>query len=116
MNAHPIPTELDPRWQSVLARDAGADGRFVYAVRSTGVYCRPSCPSRAAKPRNVAFYPGADAAEAAGFRPCRRCHPRGQTPAEANAVLIAAVLEVISRCIRIIRKPTAACFSLIARL
>ncbi len=95
MNAHPIPTELDPRWQSVLARDAAQDGRFVYAVRSTGVYCRPSCPSRAAKPANVAFYPGPDAAEAAGFRPCRRCHPRGQTPAEANAVLIAKACRLI---------------------
>lgn len=95
MNAHPIPTALDPRWQSVLARDAGADGRFVYAVRSTGVYCRPSCPSRAAKPENVTFYPAPAEAEAAGFRPCLRCHPKGQSPAQANAALVAEACRLI---------------------
>ena len=56
MTATAIPTAEDPRWQSVLTRDAGADGSFVYAVRSTGVYCRPSCPSRTAKPQNVSFH------------------------------------------------------------
>jgi AraC family transcriptional regulator of adaptative response/methylated-DNA-[protein]-cysteine methyltransferase len=67
----------DACWQAVLARDAAADGAFVYAVRTTGVYCRPSCPSRRPKRTSVAFYAGPDAAEIAGFRECRRCRPRG---------------------------------------
>lgn len=85
----------DPRWQAVLDRDAGADGRFVYAVRTTGVYCRPSCPSRHARRENVGFYPSEDAAEAAGFRPCLRCHPRGQSCTQANAALIAEACRMI---------------------
>lgn len=88
-------TELDPRWQQVLRRDATADGRFVYAVRTTGVYCRPSCPSRTAKPQNVRFFADPDQAEAAGFRPCLRCHPRGQSPAQANAALVAEACRLI---------------------
>lgn len=63
------------RWQAVLARDPAADGHFVYAVRTTGVYCRPSCPSRAARRENVRFFTLHAEAEAAGFRPCRRCRP-----------------------------------------
>lgn len=63
----------DMMWSAVMRRDG--DGRFVYAVRTTGVYCRPSCPSRRAKRENVAFHPDAAAAEAAGFRPCKRCRP-----------------------------------------
>jgi len=68
---------LDPdsRWQAVQTRDRAADGRFVYSVRSTGVYCRPSCPSHPARPENVAFHADSAAAEQAGFRPCKRCHP-----------------------------------------
>ena len=60
---------------AVAARDAGFDGHFVYAVRSTGVYCRPGCPSRAARPDNLSFHAGPAEAEEAGFRPCRRCRP-----------------------------------------
>jgi len=63
------------RWKAVVGRERGADGLFVYAVRSTRVYCRPSCPSRRPKRDNVAFYETADDARDAGFRPCRRCHP-----------------------------------------
>jgi AraC family transcriptional regulator of adaptative response/methylated-DNA-[protein]-cysteine methyltransferase len=76
------------RWAALAARDARSDGAFVYAVRTTGVYCRPSCPSRAARPENVAFYPTCAAAEAAGFRPCRRCRPNepGLTGRRAEAV------------------------------
>lgn len=88
-------TELDPRWQQVLRRNASADGDFVYAVRTTGVYCRPSCPSRTAKPKNVRFFATPDEAEAAGFRPCLRCHPRGQSPAQANAALVAEACRLI---------------------
>lgn len=65
-------TERDPRWQSVVDRDADADGRFVFAVRTTGVYCRPSCPSRRARAANVAFFDTPAAAEAQGYRPCLR--------------------------------------------
>ncbi|RDD96751.1 bifunctional DNA-binding transcriptional regulator/O6-methylguanine-DNA methyltransferase Ada [Paracoccus pantotrophus] len=95
MDRAQIPTESDPRWQQVLARDTAADGHFVYAVRTTGVYCRPSCPSRRAKPGNVALYASPAEAEAAGFRPCRRCNPRGASTAEANAALVAAACRLI---------------------
>ncbi len=64
-------------WRAVLAHDARWDDAFVYAVRSTGIYCRPSCPSRRPRRRLTVFFPGPDAAERAGFRACRRCHPRG---------------------------------------
>ena len=68
-------TAQDPRWQAVVARDRAMDGRFYYSVRTTGVYCRPSCASRRANPENVAFHDSIADAEAAGFRPCRRCAP-----------------------------------------
>jgi AraC family transcriptional regulator, regulatory protein of adaptative response / methylated-DNA-[protein]-cysteine methyltransferase len=68
-------TTSDPRWAAVVARDASADGTFVYSVRTTGVYCRPSCPSRPARPENVRFHATCADAVAAGFRPCRRCTP-----------------------------------------
>jgi AraC family transcriptional regulator of adaptative response/methylated-DNA-[protein]-cysteine methyltransferase len=64
------------RWTAVLERDAAADGSFVYAVASTRIYCRPSCPSRRPSRRQVSFFPTPDAAEAQGYRACRRCHPR----------------------------------------
>lgn len=64
------------RWQAVLARDRRFDGSFVYAVRSTGVYCCPSCPSRRPHRRQVVFFSLPAVAERAGFRPCKRCHPR----------------------------------------
>ncbi len=62
-------------WRAVLARDERKDGAFVYAVRSTGIYCRPSCPSRRAGRAQVVFFPLPEAAEQQGFRPCRRCQP-----------------------------------------
>lgn len=64
------------KWQVVLARDARFDGAFVFAVRSTGIYCRPSCPSRRPQRQHVIFFAVPEAAERAGFRPCRRCRPR----------------------------------------
>jgi AraC family transcriptional regulator, regulatory protein of adaptative response / methylated-DNA-[protein]-cysteine methyltransferase len=73
----------DDRWTAVATRAASADGQFVYAVTSTGIYCRPSCPSRRPRPDRVRFYPTPAAAEADGFRACKRCHPRdAHTPAE----------------------------------
>src|SRR5262245_32481947 len=74
------PESDEQLWKAVLTRDAGSDGRFVYAVRSTGVYCRPSCPSRRPLRRSVQFFRSADAAEIAGFRECRRCRPRAGAP------------------------------------
>ncbi|HXI98894.1 MAG TPA: bifunctional DNA-binding transcriptional regulator/O6-methylguanine-DNA methyltransferase Ada [Gemmatimonadaceae bacterium] len=71
-------------WESVLQRDASADDRFLYAVTTTGIYCRPSCPSRRPKRDNVAFFSSAAAAEEAGFRACQRCRPnRAKTPNRA---------------------------------
>ena len=67
----------DLRWAAVLNRDRGSDGLFVYSVRSTGIYCRPSCPSRRPRLENVAFHASPVAAEAAGFRACKRCRPDG---------------------------------------
>jgi AraC family transcriptional regulator of adaptative response/methylated-DNA-[protein]-cysteine methyltransferase len=65
----------DARWQAVVTRDATADGAFVYAVHTTGIYCRPSCSARLARPENIHFYASLDEAEAAGFRACKRCKP-----------------------------------------
>jgi AraC family transcriptional regulator, regulatory protein of adaptative response / methylated-DNA-[protein]-cysteine methyltransferase len=68
-------TTTDPRWASVVARNANADGKFFYSVKTTGVYCRPSCPARLARPENVRFHTTTKDAEKAGFRPCKRCKP-----------------------------------------
>ncbi len=62
-------------WQAVCERDGHYDGQFVFAVRTTGIFCRPSCRSRRPLRENVGFYPDADSAQAAGFRPCKRCQP-----------------------------------------
>src|SRR5438034_11229129 len=64
----------DARWDAVQRRDRIADGEFVFAVRTTGVYCRPTCPGRPLR-ANVAFFATTDAARAAGFRACKRCRP-----------------------------------------
>ncbi|MEY8831445.1 bifunctional DNA-binding transcriptional regulator/O6-methylguanine-DNA methyltransferase Ada [Sedimentitalea sp. XS_ASV28] len=90
-----VPTEQDPRWQNVLNRDSDADGSFVFAVKTTGIYCRPSCPSRRARPANVTFYDTSKAAELDGFRPCLRCNPKGQSAAAANAGIIAEACRII---------------------
>ncbi len=60
---------------AILGNDANADGRFIYAVSSTGIFCHPSCPSRPPKPENIRIYPDAEAAAADGWRPCKRCRP-----------------------------------------
>lgn len=67
--------DIDTCYRAIQSRDARFDGRFFTAVTSTGIYCRPICPAQTAQPRNVRFYPSASAAEAAGFRACRRCRP-----------------------------------------
>ncbi len=74
-------------WQAVTARDGRYDGTFVYAVRSTGIYCRPSCPARRPRREQVKFFNVPEAAECAGFRPCRRCDPRS-VPRGVESLLI----------------------------
>ena len=64
------------QWQAVMARDANQDGKFVFAVSSTGVFCRPSCPSRRPRRENVTFFRAPEEAEKAGFRACLRCRPK----------------------------------------
>jgi AraC family transcriptional regulator, regulatory protein of adaptative response / methylated-DNA-[protein]-cysteine methyltransferase len=85
----------EERWAAVQQRDAGADGQFYYAVRTTGVYCRPSCPSRHALRANICFHASAQAAEQAGFRPCLRCKPNLPPLAERHAALVAQMCRLI---------------------
>jgi AraC family transcriptional regulator of adaptative response/methylated-DNA-[protein]-cysteine methyltransferase len=89
------PTLLDSEaaWRQVLARDSSAEGQFVYAVQSTGVYCRPGCPSRHPDRRNVRFFSTCEEAEAAGFRACLRCEPgspHSRPDLHSDAILRAA--------------------------
>src|ERR1043165_6967056 len=108
MNAVRAVSTDDNLWQAVMSRDMRSDGRFVYAVRSTGIYCRPSCPSRRPKRESVAFYAGPDAAEIAGFREWRRCRPRadhavaprepcGHEPVSPAAHVLAAARHLAAR-------------------
>jgi AraC family transcriptional regulator of adaptative response/methylated-DNA-[protein]-cysteine methyltransferase len=84
----------DARWRALCTRDAAADGAFFYAVRTTGVYCRPSCGARRPNRANVAFYENREAARRAGFRPCKRCRPDAPLGAE-QAAMIAKVCRMI---------------------
>ena len=88
-------TAGDPRWRAVVSRDVTADGSFVYSVRTTGVYCRPSCGARRARPENVRFHADPAAAAAAGFRPCRRCRPDGAPLAELHAAAVTEACRAI---------------------
>jgi AraC family transcriptional regulator, regulatory protein of adaptative response / methylated-DNA-[protein]-cysteine methyltransferase len=84
------------QWQQVLERDAGADGQFVYAVKSTKIYCKPSCASRRPMRKQVSFFPTPALAEAAGYRACKRCEPeRTEAKADPQARAIAAVTEYL---------------------
>ncbi|MDW5418361.1 bifunctional DNA-binding transcriptional regulator/O6-methylguanine-DNA methyltransferase Ada [Iodobacter sp. CM08] len=87
-------TLSDPRWAQLIARDAQADGRFYYAVLTTGVYCRPSCGARLPRPENVRFFSSGQDAEQAGFRACLRCKP-DQAKAAPHTQLIAQVCRQI---------------------
>jgi len=92
----PAPPDLATTWRAILARDRESDGRFVFAVVTTGVYCRPSCPARRPLRRNVRCFPDPAAAEAAGFRACLRCRPGDQRPDPARR-LAEAAREVLDR-------------------
>ena len=87
-------TDDEARWEAVRRRDRAADDAFYYSVRTTGVYCRPSCAARLPKRENVAFHLSCADAEAAGFRPCKRCRPNepGLEARRAAAVAKACAL------------------------
>ena len=88
-------TVTDPRWAAVQARDAKADGEFFYAVVTTGIYCRPSCGARTAKPEHVTFHRSAAEAERAGFRPCKRCRPDRPSRQSEEAALAVRLCRMI---------------------
>lgn len=83
------------QWEAVMARDASRDGSFVYAVKTTGVYCRPSCPSRLPNRHNVLFFETTAAAAESGFRACRRCHPDGQSLSQVASDVVARACRAI---------------------
>src|SRR6201984_104985 len=85
----------DPRWARIVARDKTADGHLWYSVYTTGVYCRPSCPSRTANPNNVQLHDTLESAKATGFRPCKRCNPDGPSIECENAALVARACRII---------------------
>ncbi|TMJ42927.1 MAG: bifunctional DNA-binding transcriptional regulator/O6-methylguanine-DNA methyltransferase Ada [Alphaproteobacteria bacterium] len=85
----------DACWSAVERRDRAADGTFVYSVRTTGVYCRPSCAARLPRRDNVAFHQTCTDAERAGFRPCKRCRPNASTLAEVHAGAVARACRLI---------------------
>lgn len=89
-------TKADARWAIVVARDAQADGKFYYSVETTGVYCRPSCAARLARPENVRFHATVEEAVDAGFRPCKRCRPDEASLAEQHAAKIAEACRFIA--------------------
>jgi AraC family transcriptional regulator of adaptative response/methylated-DNA-[protein]-cysteine methyltransferase len=93
----PIETSVvdDPRWRRIVARDRAADGQFWYSVATTGVYCRPSCPSRTANPKNVQLHDTLDDAKATGFRRCKRCNPDSLSPDAEYAALVAKACRLI---------------------
>jgi AraC family transcriptional regulator of adaptative response/methylated-DNA-[protein]-cysteine methyltransferase len=92
---HAIATENDPRWAAVVARNPEADGTFYYSVETTGVYCRPSCAARWARPENVRFHITYEDAERAGFRPCKRCKPNQPALGAQHAAKITAACRLI---------------------
>ncbi|MGP0586020.1 bifunctional transcriptional activator/DNA repair enzyme AdaA [Paenibacillus timonensis] len=78
MTSGDYPTASETEWQAIIQNDASQDGRFFYAVASTGIFCRPSCKSKPPKRENVRIFASAEQAKAARFRPCKRCKPDGQ--------------------------------------
>lgn len=87
--------ESDPRWAKVKTRDRAADGTFVYAVQTTGVYCRPSCGARLPRPENVRFFARGSEAVRAGFRACKRCKADAPPLADRQAAQVAELCRMI---------------------
>ena len=92
---HPVFDTDAARWDAVRQRDARADGAFFYSVRTTGVYCRPSCAARLARRENVAFHASAATAELAGFRPCKRCRPNDASRDARRAAAVERACRLI---------------------
>jgi AraC family transcriptional regulator, regulatory protein of adaptative response / methylated-DNA-[protein]-cysteine methyltransferase len=101
----------DVRWDAVVSKDKRADGQFYFSVRTTGVYCRPSCPARLARRENVDFHLSCEAAEAAGFRACKRCRPREASQTERDAALIGRACSLIEKSDEPLRLATLAAAS-----
>jgi AraC family transcriptional regulator, regulatory protein of adaptative response / methylated-DNA-[protein]-cysteine methyltransferase len=94
-NGQTSPASDEERWRAVAQKDRSADGKFFYSVKTTGVYCRPSCPARAPRRENVSFYECREDAERAGFRPCKRCKPNGPSLVDKHAATVAAACREI---------------------
>lgn len=91
---------VDPNeelWRAVVAKDARFDGRFVFAVSSTGIYCRPSCPSRRPQRERVAFFNLPEAAEEAGYRACLRCHPEANNQTDPQVAAVRSACRFIEQ-------------------
>ena len=85
----------EERWEAVIHREKNADDAFVYSVKTTGVYCRPSCPARLAHRENVAFHPTPKEAERSGFRACKRCKPNDPSAHGEQAAIVAKACKLI---------------------
>jgi AraC family transcriptional regulator of adaptative response/methylated-DNA-[protein]-cysteine methyltransferase len=94
-NSAPSSIDLDPRWELIKSRDKSADGLFWYSVATTGIFCRPSCPSKTANPSNVRIHESVADAREAGFRPCKRCNPEGSSLDASNTALIVKACKII---------------------
>ncbi|MGA8068942.1 MAG: bifunctional DNA-binding transcriptional regulator/O6-methylguanine-DNA methyltransferase Ada [Terriglobales bacterium] len=95
MKRNPEPTN-DRRWQSVLDRDPALDGAFVFGVKSTGIFCRPSCPAKRPRRENVSFFDNAVQAEQAGYRACLRCRPKADD-GDPQSALVRAICRFIEQ-------------------
>ncbi len=85
----------DPRWIAIVNRDGAAEGSFYFSVKTTGIYCRPSCAARLPRPENVQFHTTPNEAEKAGFRACKRCKPDGASRTEQHAAAVAKICRLI---------------------
>lgn len=95
-NSEPAPLDIDQCWQAVQQRDSAQDGDFVYAVSTTRIYCRPSCSSRRPRREHTRFFALPAAAEHAGYRPCRRCHPKRTAMRDLQAQRVEQVCQQIA--------------------
>ncbi|WP_373240175.1 bifunctional DNA-binding transcriptional regulator/O6-methylguanine-DNA methyltransferase Ada [Kluyvera ascorbata] len=96
MTSYTLHTD-DDRWLAVTNRDAKADGQFVFAVQTTGIFCRPSCRARHALRQNVRFYPDAETAQTAGYRPCKRCQPGNLSPEQQKIDKVAKACRLLEQ-------------------
>jgi AraC family transcriptional regulator of adaptative response/methylated-DNA-[protein]-cysteine methyltransferase len=97
VNADELSIQSDPRWTALVQRDKSFDGEFVYGVTTTGIYCRPSCPSRLAKPANIKFFDTTDLARQAGYRACKRCKPEAMAQDLRRRDLVEAACRTLEQ-------------------